>query len=822
MEPPLRPYKGLNPFGPADSNIFFGRDADIEIICANLAVSRLTVLYGPTGVGKTSVLQAGVAKRLRALAGEDGPDHEHTVVVLRSWTDNPLLALHAAIQEAVTEARGQQQFEPILPPNPPDRSLTQCLEEWIAQLDGDLLIILDQFEEYFSYVPFGETELTFGSQFARAINRSRLRANFLVAIREDALARLDRFKGRIPNLFDNYLRIEGLDRKSAKDAIKEPIRTLTDALSAGEPPYEIEPKLVDAVLDQLADEQALLGEGGRGAIDPEGRIEASYLQLVMERLWEEETARRSRKLRRKTLDDLHGVSEIVTSHLNNALDGLSGKEQRVTAAVLPYLVTRSRTKVAHTVLDLCQPEFTGRHPSEVAPVLEKLAAEPVRILRKQTSFQSGADPRFEISHDVLAPALLDWRRRYLERMQQARAEQTRGLIAVGIAFLVMLGLLFVIFRLLTTSSEQVLQVAASATDVAATATVRNVQAEAASTQAALNAATAEVVSTKAALNEATAQVVSTKAASSAAEVLTRTALAAQIQLLVQATTSARAPTQTPAPATLPSQTPVPARSPSAVPVGEGTPSPTATLRPAAAAGPATVNIGSSVLKQPLAAVRLGGGPLRVGVIGSLHGGQEFAAFDYLMRAVPRLSANDAELVPRGLTIFVLPTLNPDDLDQARGFNANGVDLNRNFPVLWVSTTCGSPFGRYSAFGGCKADGGGTASFSEPEAQAARELIEGQNLQAVLILNSGLNTLSSRNGGGGLGEPLAKELQKQFGIPYVAECCRDYPVTGQLVDWAELTGRLSVEINATDRLLEGNDFKLIRAALEFLAASDVVR
>ena len=60
---------------------------------------------------------------------------------------------------------------------------------------------------------------------------------------------------------------------------------------------EIEPALVDAVVREVAAGRVDLGRSGRGGVDgevDEGRIEAPYLQLVLERLWEEETNRESR------------------------------------------------------------------------------------------------------------------------------------------------------------------------------------------------------------------------------------------------------------------------------------------------------------------------------------------------------------------------------------------------------------------------------------------------------------------------------------------------------------------------------------------------
>src|SRR5262245_52541663 len=92
----LRPYKGLAPFGDSDVDamLFFGREREREIVTANLIASRLTVLYGASGVGKSSMLRAGVAHGLRELArAEPG----HAVVVYSSWADDPVPGLAGAV-----------------------------------------------------------------------------------------------------------------------------------------------------------------------------------------------------------------------------------------------------------------------------------------------------------------------------------------------------------------------------------------------------------------------------------------------------------------------------------------------------------------------------------------------------------------------------------------------------------------------------------------------------------------------------------------------------------------------------------------------------
>ena len=57
-----------------DWRFFFGRERESELVAANLMASRLTVLYGPSGVGKSSLLRAGVARRLRTLVPAVGGD----------------------------------------------------------------------------------------------------------------------------------------------------------------------------------------------------------------------------------------------------------------------------------------------------------------------------------------------------------------------------------------------------------------------------------------------------------------------------------------------------------------------------------------------------------------------------------------------------------------------------------------------------------------------------------------------------------------------------------------------------------------------------
>src|SRR5207247_1633183 len=78
---------------------------------------------------------------------------------------------------------------------------------WQELLGGDLYVILDQAEEYFLYHGGENGGGTFASEFPAVVNDADLRVNFILAVRDDSLAKLDAFRKRIPNVFGKYLQL---------------------------------------------------------------------------------------------------------------------------------------------------------------------------------------------------------------------------------------------------------------------------------------------------------------------------------------------------------------------------------------------------------------------------------------------------------------------------------------------------------------------------------------------------------------------------------------------------------------------------------------
>ena len=377
---PPSPYVGLVPFTEADAAFFFGRSAEAAIVAANLRAARLTIVYGPSGVGKSSLLMAGAVQRLREEARE-ATESPFTVCVYQSWRDDPVSGLQEAARVALQESAGESAA-----PLPGEATLAEALRAWTDRA-GMLLLVLDQFEEYFQYHPKeGDDErLTgFAAELARIVNDPTLPVNVLLSIREDAWAKLDRFEGHIPLLFANYLRVDHLDLDAAREAIEGPIAAWNRALPPGSEPYSIEPALTKAVLEAAAGGGLTLTAGGEipaVADDAAGdRVEAPFLQLVLERLWRKTVADDAHELTVARLESLGGARRIVENHLLDALGRLTPEEQDAASDCFRFLVSSSKTKITHSAADLT--EWTERPEPQVTGVLDKLCAgESGRILR---------------------------------------------------------------------------------------------------------------------------------------------------------------------------------------------------------------------------------------------------------------------------------------------------------------------------------------------------------------------------------------------------------------------------------------------------------
>jgi predicted deacylase len=160
----------------------------------------------------------------------------------------------------------------------------------------------------------------------------------------------------------------------------------------------------------------------------------------------------------------------------------------------------------------------------------------------------------------------------------------------------------------------------------------------------------------------------------------------------------------------------------------------------------------SVRHQRIVSYSFGGGPRRFLIVGGIHGNEYGAAVG---EALVQKLQSDPRLVPPGTRFDVIPDVNPDGhLADTRG-NADGVDLNRNFPTADWSPVLSA--GDTSSSRGLT---GGSSPGSEPETQAIiRQLQTGY--EAVMTLHSRAGIVDF-NGPGGAS--LAASVSSVIGLP----------------------------------------------------------
>jgi hypothetical protein len=178
-------------------------------------------------------------------------------------------------------------------------------------------------------------------------------------------------------------------------------------------------------------------------------------------------------------------------------------------------------------------------------------------------------------------------------------------------------------------------------------------------------------------------------------------------------------------------------------------------------------IGTSVQGRAVQAVSLGTGQHTVMVIGGLHTGEEKPAADLAEQLARYIGEHVKELPPSVRLVFV-PRANPDGYADGTRLNANGVDLNRNWPTAdWASDTSH----------GEEPVSGGSAPLSEPETKALHDYIDAVAPTLVISLHCYAAIVEPNESGHAV--QLASGYAKAAGYQFIEEWTY-YEITGELI------------------------------------------
>ena len=407
------PYLGLRPYMEENRHIFFGREPEKIILIDKLLANKLSLLFAATGVGKSSLLQAAVMPELKR------PEKMNLdVVYYFDWVSNPLEKLKEKTVQMLHE-NGKVGFDHTVEGGASLKDFFQLCSTFSSE---PLVIILDQFEEFFQYRKYREGYRTFIRELSEAIKDNNTPVVFVISMREDFALELNAFKEYLcTTLFEHYFRLEKLSVKNAKDAICKPVERLG---------FQYEEKLWRQLLVDLADRETWARRGGSSVQVAKGAptsMEPPYLQIVCTQLWEVEKENPDNVIRFDIYDKNGRAKGFVDSYFNEVMDRFSHSGKRIASQAFNHLITPHGTKMAYPVKDLAHLLRVAEKALE--KVLEKLLT--FRILRSQ---KREGQIWYELYHDIFSDIIYAWNETFKSKERIKRV--TFRFAAVVLVFLI--------------------------------------------------------------------------------------------------------------------------------------------------------------------------------------------------------------------------------------------------------------------------------------------------------------------------------------------------------------------------------------------------
>lgn len=189
------PFKLLAPYGPRDKDVFFGRDAEIFALYSLLQQTRLALVYGSSGTGKTSLIQAGLPK----------------VFKLTDWFQISVRRrsnINTSLRAELARTLGSPA---------PVTDLAKAIEEVYESRWIPVYLIFDQFEELFTLGSYDERIAFFTD--LQQILQANLSCKVILSMREEYIGHLYEYEPLTPTLFDKRFRVEPMKDETVRNVV---------------------------------------------------------------------------------------------------------------------------------------------------------------------------------------------------------------------------------------------------------------------------------------------------------------------------------------------------------------------------------------------------------------------------------------------------------------------------------------------------------------------------------------------------------------------------------------------------------------------------
>jgi tetratricopeptide (TPR) repeat protein len=450
-------YPGSLPFQDNDIDrlLFFGREEETQSLLHTVLVENLVVLFAKSGMGKTSLLNAGLMEPLRK------QEFIPFVIRFHDLQKTPLQTVYAGIKNIVETHK----IEYLSGEKDTLWQYFKTAEFWSS--DDILLtpvLLLDQFEELFTLhlpqnreifitqladlvrgrIPKGlrkslksEEKASQGDSSQDAYSKTPPKVKVIISIREDFLGYLEEMSRKLPAIFQNRFRLSALRRGQAQDAIKEPAELEDDRLTIRK--FSYTPEAIQAMLDFLCKRR----EGNEIIVTDE--IEPFQLQLLCQHIENKVHIRQEQKdteivIEEDELGGEEGMKAVLEDFYDRVFDDLSQSE-------------RQRTR------KLCETGLiseSGRRLSQEEEEIQRRFDVPKTLLMTLVNRRLlRAEPRvgsvyYELSHDTLVePIRRSQKKREaqeaVKREIEARRLRRRKMFIRGAKGVVLLGVVLFAF-----------------------------------------------------------------------------------------------------------------------------------------------------------------------------------------------------------------------------------------------------------------------------------------------------------------------------------------------------------------------------------------
>lgn len=401
--PNRSPYPGLAAFGPNDADNFYGRESIVQILADAVERQPLVLLTGPSGSGKSSVIQAGLRPRLLEARQHAGAPPSHWRIYSFRPGRNPLFHLAQALFPQADSEAATRDLAAAL------QHKSASLRQIIRQAAGSrsqagekgaterVVLIADQFEEIFTLCEDESVRRLFlAALFAAAEGEEghRPQVTILISLRADFMGQALSYRSFSNIAHENVIFLGMMNDEELRRAIEEPAR---------QNGVEYELGLIERILNDLDDSPGQL----------------PLLQFALALLWEK---RAGRWITHAAYNDIEEVSGALTHYANGIYARMAPEEREQMRRILLQLV-----HPGEGVEDTRRIASRGEIGDENWPLVHRLAGARLVV--------TSQDRRGQESVEVIHEALIhEWKRlrEWMDSDREFRLWQNRARTALRI------------------------------------------------------------------------------------------------------------------------------------------------------------------------------------------------------------------------------------------------------------------------------------------------------------------------------------------------------------------------------------------------------